>query len=93
MDTEPTPRHFVPSGDNDCMDCWWGNKATWRSDDGYPFCEQCAHTIYSTECGFANIKPLSYEAWVAANRPHGPEHDIYEYTDTDGELDLGDATV
>jgi hypothetical protein len=72
-DYEPVRPFFaLPGSPNDCMDCPWENKATWRSDDGYPFCEQCAYCIYVQECGFSNVEPFTYDGWVADNRPHGP---------------------
>jgi len=54
-----------------CMDCE-AAPATWRSDDGYPFCDDCAYQIYRVECGLENLEPHTHHMWVIHGRPHGP---------------------
>ena len=56
-----------------CMGCDDDSTpATWRSDDGYPFCDPCAYGIYLSECELENLEPLTHHMWVIHNRPHGP---------------------
>jgi len=46
--------------------------ATWRSDDGYPFCEPCAYDIYRGECRMESLESHTLEMWRVHGRPHGP---------------------
>jgi hypothetical protein len=65
------PRPVPPPGVT-CMDCE-ERPATWRSDDGYPFCDPCAYRIYLVECELDGLEPLLSWEWVAQDRPHGPD--------------------
>lgn len=46
--------------------------AEWRSDDGYPFCNDCGYVIYMNECELENLEPHTFEMWLVHDRPHGP---------------------
>lgn len=64
----------APTPTTECMDeC--GSIAQWRSDDGYPFCNPCGHLIHVEECKLENALPMTYSAWLASGRPHGPAAD------------------
>lgn len=46
--------------------------ASWRSDDGYPFCDDHAYAIYVAECEMENLEPHNMTMWIVHDRPHGP---------------------
>ena len=55
-----------------CMEDACDRKATWRSEDGYPFCNWHAYQIYRPECELENLEPHTASMWVIHGRPHGP---------------------
>jgi len=55
-----------------CMDDDCKHVATWRSDDGYPFCREHAYAIYRAECELENLEPHTFSLWTIHGRPHGP---------------------
>ena len=56
-----------------CMVEGCRRQSTWRSDDGYPFCDNHAYWIYLAECDTEGVGPMRKEAWDKAGKPHGPE--------------------
>lgn len=50
--------------------------ATWRSDDGYPFCDNHAYGIYLAECELEQAKPMLKSQWDRAGKPHGPNTQV-----------------
>jgi len=55
-----------------CMEDDCDRVSTWRSDDGYPFCDWHAYKIYVAECELENLTPHTASLWVLHGRPHGP---------------------
>ena len=61
-------RHLaVKCMEDDCL-----RVATWRSDDGYPFCREHAYAIYCAECELENLVAHTVSLWTIHGRPHGP---------------------
>lgn len=55
-----------------CMEEECHLPATWRSEDGYPFCNRHAYAIYCAECELENLTAHTYSQWVIHGKPHGP---------------------
>jgi hypothetical protein len=55
-----------------CMEDDCPAPATWRSDDGYPFCDEHAYQIYVSECEIEELEPHTIDMWIVHGRPHGP---------------------
>lgn len=55
-----------------CMEDGCTQPATWRSSDGYPFCNGHAYAIYRAECALDGVVPQTASLWILQGRPHGP---------------------
>ena len=56
----------------ECMNDGCPKEATWRSEDGYPFCQLHAYILYCAECELENLSPHTASMWILHGRPHGP---------------------